>query len=310
MNMQSHRPGDLRSDDIRLVLCPDCGGALEQAGQAAGERGGGGDLRCVRCAARWPLDRGFLRLYREEQVKGTDRLMRALYNAVPSLHDSANHYLLPLLQLGGSERAMRDAIMTRIDVGSLAPRSDGSPARILEIGVGSGANIPLIAQGLPRALRPSASSRAAVEVWGLDLSEGMLRQCARSLQRRERGLSGVDVRLLMADAHALPFPDHTFDRVFHVGALGSFRDPGKALREMARVARPGTPIVVVDEQLDRNQRANLYQRATFRLLTFYDADPHCPTELLPEGASGVIEEQISRFYYCLTFRMPDLSTSP
>jgi ubiquinone/menaquinone biosynthesis C-methylase UbiE len=111
-------------------------------------------------------------------------------------------------------------------------------------------------------------------------------------------------RLVMADAHALPFADHFFDRVFHVGALGSYRDPARALAEMARVAVPGSPIVAVDEQLDPARADNLLARAFFRLVTFYEARPHCPVEALPEGATDVLEEQLSRFFYCLRFRMP------
>jgi ubiquinone/menaquinone biosynthesis C-methylase UbiE len=124
----------------------------------------------------------------------------------------------------------------------------------------------------------------------------MLREC--------QAHHGDSVRLLMTDAHALPFPDHSFDRVFHVGGISGYRDIRKALAEMARVAVPGTPVVVVDEQLDPAYRWSPYHRLAFFSITFYDPGSHCPTELLPEGAEGIIEEQISRFYYCLTFRMP------
>lgn len=289
-------PGELTAGALRSLVCPSCRAALEGPPDGAVR----GPVRCSGCGESWPFSGGFLRLYRESEVKGTDRLMRALYDAVPALHDPATHYLLPLLQLGGSERGMRDAYMKRVDLGSLKARPDGSStsARILEIGVGSGANLSLLARDLPPQLK--------AEVWGIDLSEGMLKQCVRWLKDGLIG-SGIEARLLMADAHALPFPDGFFDRVFHVGALGSFRDPRRALAEMARVARPGTPIVVVDEQLDRSRKNTLYHRAAFRLLTFYDSDPHCPRELLPEGATGIIDEQISRFYYCLTFKMPATS---
>jgi hypothetical protein len=76
-----------------------------------------------------------------------------------------------------------------------------------------------------------------------------------------------------------------------------------ALAEMARVARPGTPIVVVDEQLDPGRLHGRFHRAMFRAVTFYDRHPHCPREHLPPGATAVVEEQVSRFFYCLTFEM-------
>jgi ubiquinone/menaquinone biosynthesis C-methylase UbiE len=112
------------------------------------------------------------------------------------------------------------------------------------------------------------------------------------------------MHLVHADVHALPFRDHTFDRVFHVGGAATFRNPRTALSEMARVAQPNTPIVVVDEQLDPNRDHCLHHRLLFRLLTFYDWNPQSPREHLPEEAIGVVDEQASRFYYSLTFRMP------
>jgi ubiquinone/menaquinone biosynthesis C-methylase UbiE len=126
----------------------------------------------------------------------------------------------------------------------------------------------------------------------------MLAQCRARLARH----TGRPLRLLLADAHALPFRDATFDRVFHVGGIAAYRDPRVGLAEMARVARPGTPIVVVDEQLDPGRRHGLYHRLAFRALTFYDRAPASPTALLPPDATDVVDEQVTRFYYCLTFR--------
>ncbi len=217
--------------------------------------------------------------------------MRRFYDGLPALHDPANRILLPLLQ-SRTEAATRAGYLPLLELESLVPRRDGSPVRILEIGIGGGANVDLLARRLPAGLD--------VELWGVDLSRGMLGQCRKRLVR----LGESRVRLLLADAHRLPFGDGTFDRVFHVGATGSYRDPRLALSEMARVARPGTPIVVVDEQLDPAGGHGLYHRAMFELLTFYDEDPHCPVELLPEDAVDVVQRQLSRFYYALCFRIP------
>ncbi len=216
--------------------------------------------------------------------------MRVIYDGLPVLHDPLTAVLTPVLQ-SVTEARMRERYMHRLELGTLRPREDGQPVRVLEVGVGSGANLPLIRRGVPHGLE--------VEVWGVDLSEGMLKHC----QQRVRRAAYPDVRLMMADAHALPFPDGMFDRVLHVGGIGGFRNAGQALAEMARVARRGTPLVVVDEQLDPALRPSLLQRAAFRALTFYSKDPHCPRELLPSGAVSVIEEQVAPFYYCLSFRM-------
>src|SRR5262249_41878849 len=149
---------------------------------------------------------------------------------------------------------------------------------------------PWVDRDLPRGLD--------VELWGVDLSPGMLEHCRRRLARP----GSRPMRLALADGHALPFPDASFDRVYNAGGIGTHRDPQRALAEMARVARPGTPIVVVDEQLDPRESQGLYHRLMFRALTLYDPAPRCPVAHLPPNAIDVIEEQVSRFYYCLTFR--------
>jgi ubiquinone/menaquinone biosynthesis C-methylase UbiE/uncharacterized protein YbaR (Trm112 family) len=282
----------VRAEDVERLACPACGGVLVFHGQTDAGRLEDGRLVCGGCGEGWPVAHGLARLYREDAVRGTDRLMRVIYDGLPALHDPLTAVLTPLLQ-SVTESRMRGRYMRRLELEALTPREDGQPVRVLEVGVGAGANLPLIRRALPRGLD--------VEVWGVDLSEGMLRHCRKRLRR-----DGFEaVRLMMADAHALPFPGGMFDRVLHVGGIGGFRAPAKALAELARVARPGTPLVVVDEQLDPDFRPSLLQRAAFRAITFYSKDPHCPVELLPPGATGVHQEQVAPFYYCLTFRMPD-----
>lgn len=281
----------LRVEEVQRLVCPSCRGTLAYAGRVEHGRVSEGRLDCGGCGTGWPVVDGLCRLYREQLVRGNDRLLRYFYDNLPILHDPAVRYTLPVFQ-SGTEEEFREGYLPRLELGALTPRPDGQPVRILEVGIGCGANVPLVRRELPSGL--------PVELWGLDLSLGML----NVLRRRLRKVGDRELRLLMADAHALPFPDASFDRVFHVGAIGSYRDPATALAEMARVAVPGTPIVAVDEQLDPSRRHNLYYRLMFRLVTFYDRDPHAPVEHVPAGATDVLVEQLSRFFYCLRFRMP------
>jgi len=48
----------------------------------------------------------------------------------------------------------------------------------------------------------------------------------------------VRVDLNVADAHALPFPDNSFDTVVDTFGLCSIEDPVKAVQEMQRVCKP------------------------------------------------------------------------
>jgi SAM-dependent methyltransferase len=71
------------------------------------------------------------------------------------------------------------------------------------------------------------------------------------------GAPGVDVRV--GDVHALPFADGEFDVVHAHQVLQHLTDPVAALREMARVCRPGGVVAVRDVDY-----------ATF---TWFPADP-------------------------------------
>jgi len=277
--------------DAGTLACPVCCGTLEFHGTLTAGMLLDGALRCTRCARDWPVRDGLPRLVDEARVRRADRFMRACYDWLAPLHDPMTRALFPPLQ-GTSEGATRDAYMRRLDLGGLRPAERGERRRILEVGVGSGANLPLLDRDLPRDVD--------VELWGLDLSDAMLARCRPRLAEHP----GHALRLLVADAHALPFPDASFDRVFHVGGIGGYGDPARGLAEMARVARPDTPIVVVDEQLDPASGESLFHRLVFRALTFYTTTPTSPVAHLPAGATAVVSEQLSRYYYCLTFRMP------
>lgn len=60
----------------------------------------------------------------------------------------------------------------------------------------------------------------------------------------ERGMTNVDFRI--ADIHTLDFDDDTFDVVHAHQVLQHIADPVKALREMARVTKPGGIVAVRD----------------------------------------------------------------
>jgi SAM-dependent methyltransferase len=281
----------LRIDDLPQVACPECRRPLRFRGaqrQGVLERGA---LLCDVCRSRWLVADGLAHLYREEHVQGSDRLMRTVYNSFCHIHNLSVKVLLPIFQRG-TEEEFREGYLPRLELGALRPRADGRPLRILEVGIGAGANLPLLRRDAPPGL--------AVEIWGVDLSPGMIGVLRRQLRRQ----GDSDVRLVLGDVHALPFPDHSFDRVFHVGGINGFRDPARALDEMARVAVPGSPIVVVDEQLDESRRPNLYHRAMFKMVTWYDNDPHAPLEAVPPEATSVVEDQLSLFFFALTFKMP------
>ena len=100
--------------------------------------------------------------------------------------------------------------------------------RVLEIGAGTGRDsFPLVAAG--------------AKVTQLDYAENSLR-LLKQVSEQDR----VPVHIVGGDTFALPFPDGTFDVVFHQGLLEHFRhdDARRLLVENARVLKPGGLLLV------------------------------------------------------------------
>jgi ubiquinone/menaquinone biosynthesis C-methylase UbiE/uncharacterized protein YbaR (Trm112 family) len=162
-------------------------------------------------------------------------------------------------------------------------------ARVLEVGVGTGANLP----HLPRD----------IEFYGIDLSWGMLLKCRKNLRKWRRS-----AHLFQAQAGRLPFRAEVFDCVFHVGGINYFSDPERAIREMIWVAKPGTKIVIVDET-EKVVREN-YQKNPAIKAYFPPGSEHvqCPVDLVPEEMEEIQAREIAGGkLYCLTFRKPAVS---
>lgn len=80
-------------------------------------------------------------------------------------------------------------------------------------------------------------------VVGLDLDLDSLREPSKNLRRRgvEVGRMGA---MLQGDAFRLPFADESFDRIICSEVMEHVHDYRGAIRELARVARPGARIAV------------------------------------------------------------------
>jgi len=97
---------------------------------------------------------------------------------------------------------------------------------VVEIGVGSGLNLPLYGAGVTR-------------VTGVDLSEPML-AIARSRS------AAVPVQLLQGDVQQLDLPDASADVVVSTYTFCTIPDPAAAAREAWRILRPGGTFVAVE----------------------------------------------------------------
>jgi SAM-dependent methyltransferase len=102
--------------------------------------------------------------------------------------------------------------------------------RILEVGPGTGYYTLDVAEWV----KPDGQ----VDI--LDLQPEMLDHTMRSAG--ERGLANVTPT--QSDATAMPYEDGTYDAAFLVTVLGEIPDQDAALRELARVLKPGGRLVV------------------------------------------------------------------
>jgi SAM-dependent methyltransferase len=137
----------------------------------------------------------------------------------------------------------------------------GPGTRLLDVGCGSGLTLAL------------AEDRGAIPS-GLDISSGLLQVA------RER-LPDADLR--EGDMEFLPFGDAAFDAVTGVNAFQFAGDPQQALREAARVIRPGGHVVASLFAAPERSQGTVVHEAMSALIPPEQAADHAPYALSAPG---------------------------
>jgi ubiquinone/menaquinone biosynthesis C-methylase UbiE len=129
--------------------------------------------------------------------------------------------------------------------GRLAPYRrrvvSGADGRVLEIGIGSGLNLPFYGSKVER-------------VFGLDPSPVLIEKAARAGQR-----AGARLELLRGSAERIPLDARSIDTIVMTWAGCSIPDIAAALAEMRRVLKPGGRLLFVEHGRSPEMRVARWQ---------------------------------------------------
>ncbi|HSG42095.1 MAG TPA: methyltransferase domain-containing protein, partial [Anaerolineales bacterium] len=171
---------------LDLICCPVCHSALSLKTESEGEY-----FQCSTCERKYPIQNGIVHFIDLGELEGSNQKFARFYDRYASLYSLFSKFaFLPF----GGERKARMEILDHLDL---------SGKRILEVSVGNGVNLPYLFD----LLNPT-------DVFGIDISIGMLSQCAKSKNKQ-----GWGVEIFLAAAEALPFRDGIFDNVLHIGGI-------------------------------------------------------------------------------------------
>jgi ubiquinone/menaquinone biosynthesis C-methylase UbiE len=145
-----------------------------------------------------------------------------------------DRWLLPRLL----DLAMRNKEATRYRK-KLIPAARGE---VLEIGVGSGLNLPFYGAEVAR-------------LCALDPSEALL-----AMASRKRASARIPVELLQHSAEDIPLATRTIDTVVTTWTLCTVPDATRALREARRVLKPGGSLLFVEHGLAPDPSVERWQR--------------------------------------------------
>jgi ubiquinone/menaquinone biosynthesis C-methylase UbiE len=270
----------MKSSTLDLLCCPSCQGELSTHVEYHNEIVNNGTIFCLHCERSFLILNNIVYFIDPKEIEDLDRRIARFYDWFASLYPLFTK--VALFPFGGDRKARKE-ILDRLEL---------KGGRILEVSIGSGANLPYLFE-----------SPTVGEVFGLDISGGQLMRCSNFITER-----GWSIDLFHGTAEAMPFKAESFDSVFHIGGINFFSHKKEAIEEMIRVARPGSKIVIADE----SERVARFIARMPGFSSSYQGkklDLSVPVHLVPntmeeKRVDGIWKAHGKYHGYCLEFRKP------
>jgi ubiquinone/menaquinone biosynthesis C-methylase UbiE len=257
-----------RPATVALVRSPFTGGAIQVVSQ------NGHESLVSPSGERFPVRNGIPAFLKQEDLTGDNGKYNHLYDTIGGFYNDIQRVYSPLKGFD-----LKDYFLSYMRLLEVKPGDS-----VLETSVGTGLNFRYLPSG--------------VKLSGLDLSPEMLANCQVNLRRWK-----MDADLYLCNAESLPFADSSFDVVFHVGGINFFNDRGKAIREMIRVAKPGSLLLIADET--EKHVKDVYEKGLGSYYKNRKEAVSAPIDLVPAEMEDVRLEPLKfDMFYALTFRKP------
>ena len=132
----------------------------------------------------------------------------------------------------------------------------GATGQVLEIGIGSGLNLPFYSQSVK-------------QIFGIDPSPKLLEMAHEATRQ-----SSLPVELMEGSAEAIPIGNANIDTVVTTWTMCSIPNLDQALEEIRRVLRPGGKLLFVEHGLSPEPRVRWWQDCLTPLWTHLSGGCH------------------------------------
>lgn len=168
-------------------------------------------------------DDGIYNLFFGEELDDITKEQKEYYDLNASIYDDVAHLTFDIQN--EDEDKVREDFINWLDV--------KSNHTVLDLSCGTGKDSVGIAKKLETG-----------SLYCADISQEMLKKCKEKVNKHN-----VNAIYCLANAEYLPFKDNSFDRLISFGGLNVFGNIQQALKEMARVVKPGGKVLVGDESM-------------------------------------------------------------